>query len=279
MKMYPLFLIVIFFSLSGCSSTEDKSISVMSYNIKYDDPQDSINGWEQRKGDLARLVDDYSPDFLGLQEAMFHQLEFLNQSMPNYSYIGVGRDDGDIKGEFSAILYNSERFRVIRSNTIWLSENLEEPGLGWDAAYPRVCTYGLFQEREGKEEFWVFNTHLDHVGEVAKIESVKLILATIKSENLNNKPVILLGDFNSKHQDPPIQLLMTQLDDALSLSESSLSGPIGTYNGFDTFMINDRIDYVFTKEVKVSSYKHVDKRRANDLHISDHLPVVVSMSF
>ena len=194
----------------------------------------------------------------------------------NYSYIGVGRDDGKFQGEFCAIYFDTTRYSILFNSTFWLSETPEIISVGWDAALERICTYGLLEDRNTLEKFWIFNTHFDHMGSKAREESSLLILEMIKKINRQSFPIILMGDFNSLPDSAPIQKIKTDLKDALEISLDELKGPIGTYNGFnvDIPMVK-RIDYIFTKNFKVHSYIHINKRLDNDRHISDHLPVMV----
>lgn len=274
---YLLLVIAILWVCAGCMRKEEAPLQIMTYNIKYDDVNDTINNWEQRKIDLVKLIEIESPDFVGLQEAMHHQLMYLKANLTPYSHIGVGRTDGGMLGEYSAILFDSSKFELLKNKTIWLSPTPSTPSRGWDAAYPRVCTYGLFKNKKTNRDLWVFNTHLDHVGVEAREASSQLILKAMQVENGTASPMVLLGDFNALSTDQPIQILAAQLDDALKISDTPLVGPVGTFNGFATFDLQKRIDYIFTQGFRVLSYEHMDKRRANGLHISDHLPVLVAL--
>ena len=141
-------------------------LKVISYNIRYNNPNDGINVWENRKSTIANFLIDESPDFIGLQEVKHSQLLFLLESMINYDFIGVGRDDGKTKGEYSPIFYNKNKFIVLSQNTFWLSPTPKKVSVGWDASMERICTYGLFENIKTKEKFLVFNTHFDHIGNV-----------------------------------------------------------------------------------------------------------------
>ncbi|TMM57566.1 endonuclease/exonuclease/phosphatase family protein [Maribacter algarum] len=251
----------------------------MTYNIKYDNVNDTVNNWNDRKAAMVDLIKGYNPEFLGLQEVLFRQLEYLDNSLINHRYIGVGRDDGKQKGEFSPILFDEKKFRLLDSNTFWLSKTPNKISVGWDASMERICTYGLFENRVSKAKVWVFNTHFDHIGVKARKNSAKLILKEIKQLNIEKLPLILMGDFNLMPEEKPIRLFQKKMDDAQHISKTTHKSPKGTFNNFD---INNpmerRIDYIFTKNLKVNSYIHIDKRLASGKHISDHLPVLVSLS-
>jgi len=254
-----------------------QSYRLITYNIKYDNVKDTVNGWDKRKNKMVSLIENYHPSFLGIQEGLLHQVEFIDQSLSTYSYIGVGRNDGEKKGEFSAVFYDKSQFKVIKSSTFWLSETPEKISVGWDAALERICTYGLFENLKTKERIWVFNTHFDHRGQEARKKSATLIINKINQINENQLPVALMGDFNATPDEEPIQILKTQLSDALEISEKPLYGPAGTFNGFDDRVMLRRIDYFFTNNLKVLSYTHIDDRLDTNKHISDHLPVMMTV--
>ena len=253
-----------------------ESHSVISYNIRYDNAWDVENSWTKRKNKVSELLIQYGPSIIGIQEGLYNQVEYLDSCLIDYSYIGVGRDDGKFQGEFCAIYFDTTRYSILFHSTFWLSETPEIISVGWDAALGRICTYGLLEDRNTSQQFWVFNTHFDHMGSKAREESSLLILEMIKKINSQSFPIILMGDFNSLPDSAPIQKIKTDLKDALEISLDELKGPIGTYNGFnvDIPMVK-RIDYIFTTNFKVHSYIHINKRLDNNRHISDHLPVMV----
>ena len=229
-----------------------------------------------RRNRLCQLLKDYKPSIFGIQEGLVHQVAFIDSSLSEYNYIGVGRDDGKLKAEFCAIFYDTTSFENKKNSTYWLSETPDVVSVGWDAALERICTYGLLEDRNTSQQFWVFNTHFDLMGIKAREESSLLILEMIKKINRQSFPIILMGDFNSLPDSAPIQKIKTDLRDALEISLDELKGPIGTYNGFnvDTPIVK-RIDYIFMTNFKVHSYIHINKRLDNNRHISDHLPVMV----
>jgi len=266
-----LFIILIFLS-----QINSQSHSFISYNIRYDNTLDIENSWQMRKNKLNEILIQYSPSVIGIQEGLLHQVEYIDSSLSNYDYVGVGRDDGKMKGEFCAIYFDTTRYNIREHSTFWLSETPDSISVGWDAALERICTYGLFEDINTSEEFWVFNTHYDHLGNRAREESSKLILKRIYELNHRSLPLILMGDFNSIPGSSPINILKLKLSDALQISLEKLQGPLGTYNGFNLNLpIEKRIDYIFTSKVKILSYRHLNHRLNNKRHISDHLPVMI----
>ena len=251
---------------------------LISYNIRYDNDWDVENSWSLRKNRICQLLNNYNPSIFGIQEGLLNQVVFIDSALIKYDYVGVGRDDGKIKGEFCAIYFDTTRYKIRNNSTFWLSKTPDVVSVGWDAALERICTYGLFEDKISGEEFWVFNTHFDHLGVIARKKSSALILKKIKEINTQSLPVILMGDFNSIPDSDPIKILKNDLIDALQISLMNLEGPQGTFNGFDMMLpIDNRIDYIFTKNVKVLSYRHIDDRLNNNRHISDHLPVMIEI--
>jgi endonuclease/exonuclease/phosphatase family metal-dependent hydrolase len=273
--MKRLFFSLVFIILSNILMLAQLE-TAMTFNIRLDTESDKENNWHYRKAKLVELIKFYQPDILGIQEALANQMDYLDSSLTDYDFVGVGRDDGKKAGEYSALFYNSKKFTVIKSNTFWLSETPEKVSFGWDAACRRVCTYALLENKLTKKQFWAFNTHFDHQGEKARIESMNLIVLKINQLTKSSKPVVLMGDLNMTPEHESIKTITKLLEDASSISKSKAYGPVGTFIGFDVNAIADkRLDYVFVSGLKVSRYRHIEDRRKNNLPISDHLPVMV----
>jgi endonuclease/exonuclease/phosphatase family metal-dependent hydrolase len=236
------------------------------------------NSWTIRKDKVIQILIQYAPSIIGIQEGLLSQVQYIDSCLTNYDYVGVGRDDGKEQGEFCAIYFDTTRYFVLNHSTFWLSETPDTISVGWDAALERICTYGLFKNKKTAEEFWVFNTHFDHMGARAREQSSGLILKMINKINRRSLPLILMGDFNSIPDSPPVNKIKTDLSDALQISLEELQGPRGTFNGFNADLtIEKRIDYIFTGNFKVLSYIHINDRLNNNRHISDHLPVMVKI--
>ncbi len=272
--------------LLGChqSPKENNQLRIMSYNIRYDNPDDGKYAWDNRKEQVANLIQFYEPTFMGTQEGLLHQLEYLEDELESYKWIGVGRDDGTMSGEFSALFYDSTKVELIpgTEHTIWLSDTPSKPTKGWDADFPRILTYGKFQDRSTGQSFFVFNTHFDHVGDTARVKSAELITETI-ANSTNNLSVILTGDFNATPDSEPYAILTsdsTTLRDAFEASALPNVGPNFTFEGFDVRSGNNgrRIDYIFVNE-KVNIQKHAIISSFRDFgYPSDHLPVITDIT-
>lgn len=272
---------MVFIGLIFCTIVHSQSIKMMTYNIRLDVASDGVNAWPLRKDFFASQIQFYEPDILGVQEAMPHQVVDLEQLLSQYSQVGIGRE-GIGKGESSNIFYKKDRFTIIQTNTFWLSDTPEIISKGWDSACHRVCTYALFQDAITKKIFWVFNTHLDHIGEQARTKGIALILSKIKELNTKNYPVFFMGDFNSEPLEDRIILLKTQMDDTREIAIHKPFGPIGTFNNFEhNLSVTKRIDYIFvSKKVNLIIKKYAVLSDSDALkYPSDHLPVYVEVSF
>ncbi len=269
------FFVTLILLLYGFSYGQD--LNFMTYNIRYSIKNDPKDNWDSRKETMVKLFNYYQPEVFGIQEGMIHQLEYIKTNLNDYDYVGVGRENGKDGGEFNAIFYNTSKLKILKENTFWLSEN-NEIKKGWDAGYIRICTYALLETKDSKTKFWVFNTHLDHMGPTARDKSVNLILNKIKALNGSNAPLVLMGDLNDIPESNPIQTLKSSLQDAFDISIKPFYGPKGTYNGFNTNKINNRrIDYIFVSKIKVITYRHIDDRLDDNGFISDHLPVLIKV--
>lgn len=252
----------------------------MSYNIRYNNTNDGVNKWDNRKGAVVALINHYEPLVFGIQEGLIGQVQFIKDKATSYNYIGVGRDDGKEKGELSAIFFDTEKLTLLKEGTFWLSETPDKVSKDWDAALPRICTYGQFEVKATKEVFWFFNTHFDHIGVLARANSATLIIEKIKAITNPRSRVILSGDFNAQPDSQPIKNINKYMSDAFSHTQKEFYGPTGTFSGFDTSAkLEDRIDYIFFRNMEATSLTHIDDRRKNGLWVSDHLPVFLKAKF
>ena len=207
-----------------------------------------------------------------MQEAYFVQLQYLLQNLPDYDYIGLGRDDGAHGGEHMAILYRKDRFKVLEHGDFWLSETPFVCSRGWDAACHRIVTWGCFIDKKTGKPLYCFNTHLDHVGEVARRESVKLITQRIKEIVLDKRaPIFLTGDFNSDINSEifdPLKKVMKQ-----ARKDAPVTDNKGTFNGWGSAPNNIVIDHIFYKNAKPMVFKTLNEDKYGRALISDHYPI------
>ncbi|MDH6534599.1 endonuclease [Parabacteroides sp. 52] len=244
MKIHSL-LLLLFLSISGISA---QHIHVASYNIRNANDGDARkgNGWKQRCPVVCKLIQYHDFDLFGSQEVLHAQLNDMLDGLPGYASIGVGRDDGKEAGEYTPVFYKKERFDLLDSGNFWLAENTTYPNKGWDAALPRICTWGKFKDKTNGLNIWFFNIHFDHVGVEARKQSSLLILKKIK-EQCGTDAVILTGDFNVDQTNESYEILSNSgtLRDSYQNAQI-VYAPNGTFNGFDPNRKTDsRIDHIF----------------------------------
>jgi len=277
--------IFIAISLMVSMSIQSQELNVMTFNIRYNTKNDSLNAWPYRKHNAASQIRFHNVHILGVQEALYEQVIDLGQSLSQYKYVGVGRDDGITKGEYSAIFYDTTKLILLGSSTFWLSLTPEIPGSkSWDAAITRIVTWAKFTDIKRNRTFFVFNTHFDHIGKEARRESARLLKQKVK-DIAGNNPVIITGDFNSKPSDDPIKIITESTDkdkfiDTKAVSLTPHYGPQGTFNAFTSKEIdNEPIDFIFLKgKWKVLQHATLSQTWGGRFS-SDHFPVFAKLSF
>ncbi len=240
-------------------SAEAQNLTVGSYNIRNDNQGDARrgNGWAQRCSVICDQVEWHNLEVFGAQEVKRNQLDDMLKELPDYDYVGVGRDDGKDEGEFSPIFYKRDRFKLLDSGTFWISETPEKVGVkGWDAALPRICSYVHLRDKETKINFWFFNLHMDHVGVVARREGAKLVISKIK-EMCNGESAIVTGDFNvDQHNEAYRTMLSGGVMKDSYVAAAKRFATTGTFNSFDANLFTEsRIDHIFvTNNLEVTNY-------------------------
>jgi len=267
------------------TSADRNALRVMTFNIRYNEPRDGVNAWANRKTKVSDVIRFHKADLVGVQEALYNQLQDLEKLLPDFAWCGIGRN-GENKGEFSAILYRKSRFKLLETNTFWLSETPEKTGSkGWDADFPRIVTWAKFQDRNTKRTFYQFNTHFDHIGKQARTESAKLLLTQIPKIAAKS-PFVVTGDFNAK-EDTNIYKILTgkeeaanfKLIDARYVSKNGHFGGNSTFNEFKELVPAMKIDYIFVGETAKVLEHGILSDRWDGLWASDHLPVLAEIVF
>lgn len=281
MKQFvKIFLFLALFLPLTISFSNAQSHQLATFNIRWDNPRDEGNLWKDRLPYVTSLIQFHQINIVGVQEALKSQLVEMSNNL-DFEYIGVGRDDGKDKGEFSAILYNSKSYELLDQGTFWLSPIPDVPSKGWDAALNRICTWGKFKGKLG-EVFYVFNIHYDHMGQQAREESSKLVVDQISKINQENLPVVWMGDFNVEPDNPAYTTISGAegWKDARLISQTPSYGPRGTFTGFDWETMPDRIiDHVFIKNgVRVLRHGILSDNYGKK-YPSDHFPVMVEVEF
>ena len=304
--MTRIFIYILLLTIGSLSELGAVEFNVATYNLRQQNVDDALrgDGWERRCPYIAQIVRFHEFNIFGTQEGFKNQLEDLKALLPGYEYIGVARDDGKDKGEHSAIFYDTTMFELLEHGDFWLSETPDRPGLGWDAACVRICSWGKFRHKDSGKVFQFFNLHLDHVGETARIESVKLVQRKMKEFGLN-LPTFLTGDFNVDQTHAMYAALSSSdfLCDSFSVAQF-VYAPNGTFNAYRTDGYTDsRIDHIFVSDditvqkygVLTDTYRSAQTEDADyeiqyfpkELTLkayrsrvpSDHFPVKVKVSF
>ncbi|MFP4365889.1 MAG: endonuclease/exonuclease/phosphatase family protein [Bacteroidales bacterium] len=284
MKSFISVIIVFIMFAVSCSNPQHE-LSIMTFNIRYDNPADGQNQWQNRVPLVRAYLDSVAPDIAGMQEVVHHQLIDLQDMLPGYSYIGTGRDDGKTKGEYSPLFFKEDRFILRDNSQFWLSETPSIPGSkSWDAAITRIVSWAALEDIQSGETIYVFNTHFDHRGEESRRKSAELISEKI-TEIAGESPVVLMGDFNIRKGSGDYEF-MTRIfnrNNGLRNTESVAETPVedaeSTINGFSHDMEPRVIDFIFTDgNFSVPSYR-VDEVIENGIFLSDHWPVVAELRY
>ena len=277
MKLRLIFLLslAVFMLCCGCgNSHKDVTIKYISYNIRNSRADDGDNAWDIRKPATKEMISKELPDVFGLQEAYIEQLQYIDSNFSQYSRVGVGRDDGKEEGEFMAVYYRNDKFKLLDSGDFWLSETPDSCSMGWDAACRRIVTWAKLKDKETGKVFYAFNTHLDHIGEVAREQSILLIVKKIDEIVKKDKaPVFLSGDFNSNVSSSIFDPLKNIMKDSRAILPESEWIP--TYNNYGKGG-DSMIDYIFYRNAEVQDFKTLNGDYGKP-YISDHYPVMATM--
>ena len=255
-KIRTLSFLLLLISLIAGVQTFAQTHRIATFNIRWDNPGDVGNLWKDRAPHVLHLIQFHQIGLFGTQETLVHQLKQINEGL-GFLSIGVGRDDGKEKGEFSPIHYDPKQYSLEDSGTFWLSPTPDTPSKGWDAALNRICTWGRFKSKEGTR-FYVFNIHYDHIGQQAREESSKLVTQKIKEINRENLPVVWMGDFNVKPDNAAYQTIVSNptWKDARLVSKIPSYGPAGSFTGFDWDRMPDGIIYHIFVQGKIEVLRH-----------------------
>lgn len=272
------------FLLAGavsCRQNDEKvadTLKVMSYNIRYDNPDDGENIWDIRKPATKAMIDDLRPDVFGVQEAQVHQIRYIEETCPQYASVGVGRDDGKEAGEFMSVFYDREKIALHDWGTIWLSQTPEKPSHGWDAGCRRTATWAKMELVASGRQFFFFNTHLDHIGRNARKNGLELIVRTMKEKNAEGLPTVLTGDFNVTPDNLfALDSVYAHMNNAAATALEADAVP--TNNAFGR-REGKVIDYIFWKDFRSClEYKVNRKEYSGIKYVSDHWPITAELEF
>ncbi len=279
-KLLFFFIIIYFVALTGCSRNSDKdAIKVMTLNVRYDNPGDSINAWKNRASIVCNFVKNENPAIIGMQEVLLNQYELLDSVLVDYESVGVGRTDGVKEGEMNPVFFVRERFDLIRTKTFWLSSTPDVPGsMGWGASLPRIVTWMELADKDSHIHFYIFNTHFAHDSDSARVMSAGILLHSVDSIAAGF-PFIITGDFNMLPTSRGYAMLtgpnesVPLLKDSYFISDKTPDGPGYTFNGFSDKQGSGRIDYIFVKNGLKVLEQSIIVKKVRGVYISDHWPV------
>lgn len=277
-----LLLAIILSSCGAKEKSEAPRLNVMSFNIRYDNPEDDENNWKYRKDVAAQIVKEEDIDLLGTQEVLENQREDLMKRLSDYEVRGVGREDSIHKGEHSTIFYKKSRFKELDNGNFWLSETPDTVSIGWDAALERIATWVKLRDKKTGKEFLFMNTHLDNVGKKARRKSADILLNHAWRIS-DGDPIILSGDFNGNPDSAPYRII-TNEDNKKRLRDSRKSakdveGAEGTFHDFGNIPIEkrSRIDFIFIgDQVEILKYESMPEK-LDSIYLSDHIPIVAHL--
>lgn len=279
---FATLLVIVF--MASCTSPKTSQVRLATFNLRYDNPGDSLNAWPYRQDSVCAFIREKQFDVLGMQEVLDHQLKALLTCLPGYASVGVGRDDGKIQGEYAPILYRTDKYDLLDSNTFWLCENPDSVGkLGWDAVCTRIATWAKLKDKATGKEFLMVNTHFDHVGTEARRNSALLIISKIK-EIAGDLPSILTGDFNVSEEWEAYKTITTNefvFKDAWKIAGRT-SGVNYTFHDFgrQPEAEREKIDFIFvTPQVKVRDAEVVLSALTDSTYLSDHNPHFADIEF
>lgn len=275
--------IMLILVITACGAGKG-SLHVMTFNIRYDNPEDGINAWPNRIGLVSETLNAQRPDLIGFQEVLHHQLDVLIRELPDYGWYGAGRDDGKQGGEYCPVFYRADRFDQLDSGTLWLSETPDSVGsIGWSADLPRILTWIKLFDRSEKDTLLFCNTHFSHVSDEAREYSAKLVLSMMH-DLAGSSAAVLAGDFNFTSTKQAYQTLSKGYEELPGLIDTgafldAYNGNTTTVNGFGRSRRNRVIDFIWTNTLLKSVEYKVLEIRNGDMYISDHYPVMAGLDW
>jgi endonuclease/exonuclease/phosphatase family metal-dependent hydrolase len=286
MKVFtPLLICIVTLTIPlSHAQTHDAPLRVMSFNVRYDNPKDGPNAWPKRKDFVVSTITAFNPHLLGLQEVREHQGDYLKSQLPDYQFIGVGRDDGKTGGEFCPVMFRKDSFELLDQGHFWLSTTPDQPGSkSWDTSLPRLVSWAKLKPKHHDTPALLFaNTHFDHRGKQARLESAKLIHTRLQSLADPDTPIILTGDFNTLDSGAPYaQLVGSQpgfLIDSYRSAHPTPDPNESTSTGFKAPAPGRRIDWILHSHHFETLAATINKTISKEnRYPSDHFPVQATL--
>ena len=269
--------------LLACTSllANPTPLNIISYNIRQDTAGDKdARDWQQRKNKLTDYLSNNKTSIIGLQEVRHNQLLDIDKALPDHSYVGVGREDGKKRGEYSPIFYDRKIWKLDpkEHGTYWLSDTPDVANRRtWGNGHTRICTWARLIKLAGPEKgnaIYVYNTHWDHRSQPSRVKSGALMLKTLKARTHQQDPFILMGDLNATTENPAVKQLLA----AGILTDYGTQKVRSSSQWKPALVPGLRIDHIFTSaSIKDAQFK-VDINPGVKGHAaSDHHPVLLSV--
>lgn len=257
--------------IQGFEAKSESVMRIMSFNIRCANV--GSDSWEDRIGIVSQTMLESEADSIGVQEATPEWMATLKETVgEKYAYVGVGRDDGDNKGEYSAIFYLKDKYTALDSGTFWLSETPDEVSFGWDAACRRVCTWVVLENKETGEKYVHLNSHFDHIGITARKNSVDLILD--KAAQYSDLPVVFTADMNVKQgSDNYNQFVDSGILRDTKFDTSDTMNYCTYHDTKPERHADDVIDYVMVNDKFDTMSYRVVTEGIDGRFVSDHYPI------
>ncbi len=270
--------------VAGGPAAAAPQVKVMTFNIRYGTAPDGDNAWPLRKPLAFDVFTRQKADLVGVQEALDAQLKDIDGAVPGYARIGVGRDDGATKGEYSAIYYSTARFAVDTSGTFWFSDTPEVPGsTSWGNDITRICSWAHFTEKATGYGLYHFNVHFDHMSQPSREKSAVLLMRRVTERPIADDPVIVTGDFNAGETNLATLYMQGKgmvggVSNPLPMLDSFRvvhpdETAVLTAHAFNGGDMGAKIDYVYLAAGTTALAAEIDRTNVDGRYPSDHYPV------
>lgn len=253
----------------------DGTISIISANVRTFAPGDLFKkSWFYRADLFLKSISEQTPDIIGFQEVTKMHCKYLADNLPDYDYVIEYRDKS-LQPEACPVFYRTDKFECTDKGSFWLSNTPEKMSKDWGAMCYRICSYAILLEKDSGKKLVVFNTHLDHVSDEARINGIGVVLDKIKQ--FGSLPSIIMGDFNATEDSKTYKAATKNFDDAKYKTDKTQKG--ATYQGFGEALDSENIDYfmISKTEIKVNEYKIITKTY-DGVYTSDHFPIYLNIS-
>jgi len=278
--MAPLLRPLLLCLLLATALTAAEPLRVMSFNVRNSNAQDGEDAWPKRTELFFGTIAAYGPDLIGFQEVLADQYDAIAARLPDFGFVGVARDDGKRKGEWSSIGYRKSRFTAVADGNFWLSETPEVIGSkSWDAALTRICSWVRLRETATGKEFVFANTHFDHKGVIARQEASKVISQRV-SAIAADVPALLTGDLNINEDNPAYAVFVKpttpgaiRWTDAFRAVHPQRDPDEASFHAFKGGTTGSRIDFIFHTDHFVATAATIDRTAKDVRYPSDHYPV------